>query len=514
MAPGEVARVSSFRSGTSKTPCPKRRQLSSTDDDDDGSSVELWNNKAEAESSDGAAGEICKEASESPGGKRKGKAALPPSVPKKLRHTIGKPRAGWTKREEQELLSLVSLHGDKQWAKVAEELKTGRSGKQCRERWINHLRPDIRTEPWSDAEEGLLIEAHKAVGNRWSEIARRLSGRTENSIKNHWNSTLRSKSMNRPNSMLRDYVLGLAASGKGGTRGVVLAGKGSSSSRSKPPGGPKKGKKGAVRVRRRGKAKKAAAAAGGEPDEGSAHDGGDHPDAALADLEDLHGSGIADNSHFSPRRESMDGSCDELRSDDDDGDADATKTQAAPPADFLDYEAFAGIAPETPMAAMGGNPEQGTLDPHEGGFKPYPPYHGVQGCREDLVEVSELCPISVSKYLTPSPHEDLRTGEPSEVSSHVSLAPSSQSRVVTHKTKNVNILRMRLQNLCAKVRSQFDVTKVVLACRTEFLKVGEVFLVVVVGSKSHSESCRAVRYLRTELDKEITVETPAATEAF
>ena len=84
-------------------------------------------------------------------------------------------------------------HGTKEWAACAQQLDTGRSGKQCRERWLNHLRPGIKKGPWTAEEERLLVKAHKAVGNRWSEIARRLEGRTENSIKNRWNSLVRSR---------------------------------------------------------------------------------------------------------------------------------------------------------------------------------------------------------------------------------------------------------------------------------------------------------------------------------
>ena len=68
-----------------------------------------------------------------------------------------------------------------------------RVGKQCRERWNNHLAPDIKRGSWSTEEEDTFIRAHGELGNKWSDIAKLLEGRTENSVKNHWNATKRRK---------------------------------------------------------------------------------------------------------------------------------------------------------------------------------------------------------------------------------------------------------------------------------------------------------------------------------
>ncbi|KAM1682044.1 hypothetical protein ACFX2K_039508 [Malus domestica] len=102
-------------------------------------------------------------------------------------------RGPWTPEEDRKLLAYIQLHGHGSWRSLPQKAGLKRCGKSCRLRWRNYLRPDIKRGNFSLHEDQTIIQLHALLGNRWSAIAAHLPRRTDNEVKNYWNTHLKKR---------------------------------------------------------------------------------------------------------------------------------------------------------------------------------------------------------------------------------------------------------------------------------------------------------------------------------
>ncbi|XP_010539976.1 PREDICTED: transcription factor MYB34-like [Tarenaya hassleriana] len=105
----------------------------------------------------------------------------------------GTKKGEWTAEEDQKLVAYINEHGIGDWRSLPRKADLQRCGKSCRLRWLNYLRPGLKRGKFSADEEETIIQLHAVLGNRWAAIAKHMQNRTDNDIKNHWNSSLKKR---------------------------------------------------------------------------------------------------------------------------------------------------------------------------------------------------------------------------------------------------------------------------------------------------------------------------------
>ncbi|KAI3765561.1 hypothetical protein L2E82_15599 [Cichorium intybus] len=110
----------------------------------------------------------------------------------------GLKKGAWSENEDQKLRAYIEKHGNPNWRKLPKLAGLSRCGKSCRLRWMNYLHPDIKRGNYTVEEEDLIIKLHHSLGNKWSKIAAKLPGRSDNEIKNHWHTHLSKRVNQKP----------------------------------------------------------------------------------------------------------------------------------------------------------------------------------------------------------------------------------------------------------------------------------------------------------------------------
>ncbi|XP_030550710.1 transcription factor WER-like [Rhodamnia argentea] len=110
----------------------------------------------------------------------------------------GLKKGAWSAEEDEKLTAYIKRHGIWNWSRMAAPAGLRRSGKSCRLRWMNYLRPNLRHGNFTQEEVETIIKLHEVLGNKWSVIASKLVGRTDNEVKNYWNTRLKKRFKGKP----------------------------------------------------------------------------------------------------------------------------------------------------------------------------------------------------------------------------------------------------------------------------------------------------------------------------
>ncbi|GER27539.1 Myb family transcription factor family protein [Striga asiatica] len=132
-------------------------------------------------------------------------------------------KGAWTKEEDQRLINYIRAHGEGCWRSLPKAAGLLRCGKSCRLRWINYLRPDLKRGNFTEEEDEIIVKLHSLLGNKWSLIAGRLPGRTDNEIKNYWNTHIKRKLISRGIDPQTHRPLNSATTTPGGTTTAAAA---------------------------------------------------------------------------------------------------------------------------------------------------------------------------------------------------------------------------------------------------------------------------------------------------
>ncbi|GMH46906.1 hypothetical protein TrRE_jg12416 [Triparma retinervis] len=121
------------------------------------------------------------------------------------KQAASKDKKSWSAQEDANLLNYVAEYGTTSWSRVADSIRT-RTGKQCRERYHNHLDPNVKKGGWSKEEDALILSLQKQYGNAWAKITSYLPGRTDNAVKNRYWSATRSAARKMKTTMNRQMA--------------------------------------------------------------------------------------------------------------------------------------------------------------------------------------------------------------------------------------------------------------------------------------------------------------------